>query len=38
MGRNVRRTKRLIKRRINSAKNRLTKRFTKSRIKVSKNV
>lgn len=31
MGRNVRRTKRLIKRRINSAK----KRFTKSRIKVS---
>ena len=36
MGRNVRRTKRLIKRRINSAKNRLTKRFTKSRIKVSK--
>lgn len=31
MGRNVRRTKRLIKRRINSAK----KRFTKSRIKIS---
>lgn len=37
MGKNVRRTKRLIKRRINSAKKRLTnKRFTKSRIKVSK--
>ena len=36
MGKNVRRTKRLIKRRINSAKKRLTnKRFTKSRIKVS---